>query len=163
MRKLLFLLFFLGISVSSFAQFRDTEIFKPGIKDEIIDTDPNFIFKIFSPERFRMTHSYSMSYSNFSGGGLALGMYTNSMNFRLADNLTFRLDASIAHSPYSSFSDNFTNQLTGFSISQARLDYQPSDNFFVTLQYQSIPAGYRYGYGYDSWNRFGDTPYFFGR
>ncbi len=40
-----------------------------------------------------------MQYSSFGGNGLALGVYTNSMFYRLMANMDVQLDVSLIHSP----------------------------------------------------------------
>ncbi|MBI5727611.1 MAG: hypothetical protein HY965_07140 [Ignavibacteriales bacterium] len=126
------------------AQFRETNILKPSIKDGITNNDPNFIMGLFDPSRFSMSHSYSLSYSASGKNGLALGVYTNSMMFKFADNLNLVVDASMVHSPYSTFGKTMQNQLTGIYLSNAQLSYRPSENTYITLQYQNIPESYYY-------------------
>lgn len=133
------------------AQFKDTDIIKPGVKSFIVDEGDSFLFGLFDPSKFSMNHSYSMSYSTFGGNGLALGVYTNSMMYRFSDNMELQVDANLVHSPYSSFGDNFTNSITGIHLSSARLNYRPWKNFSVSLSYQQLPGLYNsYGYGYNS-------------
>lgn len=63
------------------------------------------------------------------------------------------VDASLVHSPYSSFGKNYQNQLNGIYLSGAALNYQPWKNVNVSVQYRNIPGGFFNGlYGL---NRFG--------
>ncbi|MCC6549580.1 MAG: hypothetical protein IT279_05870 [Ignavibacteriaceae bacterium] len=144
------LAFVIVFSCSAFGQYKDTEILKPGVKSFIVDDSDSFLFGLFDPSRFAMHHSYSMSYSAGGGNGVALGVYTNSMFFKLASNLNFQIDAQLSHSPYNTFGGTFGEDLSGFRISRAQLNYQPWKNFTVNLSYQQLPAnafGYGGGYG----------------
>lgn len=136
------------LTVTAEAQYKDTEILKPGVKSYIVDEGDAFLFGLFDPSKFTMNHSYSMNYSTFGGNGLALGIYTNSMMYQFSDNVDFRIDANLVHSPYSSFGNSFTDNITGFHISRAQLNYRPWKNFSVSLSYQQLP-GYYNPYGYN--------------
>ncbi len=131
--------FGLLLTASVFGQFKDTDILKPGIREGMINTSDNFILGLINPANFSMKHSYSLSYSSFGCNGIALGVYTNSMMYKLADNLNIAVDASLVHSPYSSFGKNFQNDISGIFISRASVQYNPWKNFSVSLQYNRIP------------------------
>jgi hypothetical protein len=131
-----------------FCQFKDTNIFKPSVKDGMIDESPGFILGIFNSSKFSMHHSYSMSYTSFGKEGIALGVYTNSMQYNFTDNLNVQLDASLVHSPYSSLGRNFQNSINGIYIDRAQLNYHPFDNVTVMLQYRKLPYSSYFG-GYD--------------
>lgn len=141
MKRLAFVLCLI-FAVTVSAQLKEQRISQPSVVNSIVKQSPGSLFNIFSPEKFRMNHSYSMSYTSFGGRGLALGVYTNSMFFKLADNMSFQVDASLYHSPYNSFGRNAQDQLSGFNISSARFDYKPADNMLITVQYQSLPFNY---------------------
>ena len=161
MKKLL-LAFVVVLSLSVNAQFRDDNQFKPSVREGIINTNSGgSILGFINPENFSMHHSYSLSFSSFGGGNnLALGVYTNSMAYKFADNLNVQVDANLVHSPYSSMGKQFQNSISGFYISKAQLNYQPWKDFHVTVQYRNMPYnyynnpyGYGFGYGsfYDDW------------
>lgn len=141
MPRILFVLLIV-LSVSAFPQLKEQKISQPSVVNSIVNQSPGSLFNIFSPEKFRMNHSYNMSYTSFAGGGLALGVYTNSMLFKLAENMSFQVDASMFHSPYNTFGKNAADQLSGFSISSARFDYKPTENMLITVQYQNLPYNY---------------------
>lgn len=152
MKKILIIA--LTLITISFAQFRENNLFKPGVKDGLVNSDPNFLFGLFNSNNFSMNHSYSLSFSSFGSNGLALGVYTNSMLFKLTDNMNFQVDASLVHSPYNSFGKDFQNNLNGFYISRAQFNYKPYENFSLSIQYRNMP-GYNSPYGYDDYyNRF---------
>lgn len=131
-------------SISLNAQFKETNILKPSIRDGITNNSPDFVLGMFDPAKFNMSHSYSLSYTASGSNGLALGVYTNSMMYKFTDKLQLLVDASLVHSPYSTFGKNVQNQLTGIYISKAQLNYRPSENTYISLQYQNLPESYYY-------------------
>ncbi len=139
----------------SFAQFKE-ELNKPvDIKGKIITGQPSSFFTSFiNPENFSMSHSVSMSYSTMGGNGMALGIYTNSMRYEFNENLDIEVDASLVNTPYNSYGDNFSNQINGIYLSRAQINYSPSDDFHMVVQYRSAPAGYYYNrpFGYRGYN-----------
>ena len=146
MKKIFILICFVFVLPSAvFAQFKDSNIFKPSVKDGMIDDSPNFILGIFDPSKFSMHHTYSMSYTSFWKEGIALGVYTNSMQYNFTDKLNVQLDASLVHSPYSSFGKNFQNSISGIYVDRAQLNYTPWDNVKVMLQYRQIPYSSYFG------------------
>jgi hypothetical protein len=152
MKKILtfaLLLFVLPLTVHP--QFKDSNIFKPSVKDGMINDSPNFILGIFDASKFTMHHTYSMSYSSMGKEGIALGVYTNSMQYNFTDKLNVQFDASLVHSPYSTLGKNFQNSISGIYIDRAQLNYAPWDNVTVMLQYRQIPYSSYYG-GNDYFN-----------
>lgn len=86
---------------------------------------------------------------------MALGVYTNSMAYKLASNLNIQLDASLVHTPYSSMSKQFQNNINGIYISNAQLNYEPWKDVRVVVQYRNLPYSYYNGYdgfGYGLFN-----------
>jgi hypothetical protein len=153
MRKGLLIVLLFAVT-SGYAQFKDDNIFKPTVREGIITHSPNLIFGFINPDNLIMNHSYSMSYTTFGGNGVALGVYTNSLLFKFADNLNLEVDASLVHSPYSSFGKNHQNMLNGIYLSKAQLNYQPWDNFNISVQYRSLPGNYYSPYsGFYGYNR----------
>lgn len=164
MRKLIFL-FIIGFSVMSFGQFRDQVSRQPNISDGLIrNSSPSLLLGFINPNNFTMKHSYSMSYSTWGGNGLALGAYTNSMQYKFNDKLNVQVEASLVHSPYSTFGKELTNQINGIYINRAALNYKPFENFQINIQYNQYPYGYspyynRAGYsGFRDWG-FSDDPW----
>ena len=149
MKYIFTLLLFISIS---FAQFKEDVDKSELIKNSLYTEGPSGFFTNFlSSENFQMKHTLSMSYTAGGGQGVALGIYTNSMMFKIADNIDLQVDASFVNSPYNSLGKEFTDGINGVYISNARLDYKISDKTSLTLQYRNLPYnyGYRYGYGYD--------------
>lgn len=156
MKKLLLIIL---LTSMAFAQFKDSGSDKIDIHKGIYNnTTSGFFSNFFSSDRFSMKHSFEMSYSAAGQNGLALGVYTNQMAFKFADNLTFLLDASLVNSPYNTFGDNFTKSINGVYITRAQLNYKLSESTNISVQYRSYPTGggfYRpYGYYNNYFNDF---------
>ena len=158
LRKILIISLF--VSSVAFSQFKD----KNGqtIQDGITNYSPSgFLTNFFNPNNFKMNHSVSMSYSSFGGSGLALSTYTNSMAYRFSENLNVQVDASIVASPYSSFGPEHQNSINGIYLSRALLNYSPTKNMNLSIQFHNPPPG-SYYYG-NSWGRFPTDTRRFGR
>lgn len=104
-----------------------------------------------------MSHSYSMSFSNFGGQMQNLNAYTNHMFFDISDRLNAQVDVSLLHSPFGNSYMNNDNLSTQIIIDQARLDFKLSSNSSISVQFSQRPSYYGYnpfGYGgYYSPNR----------
>lgn len=93
-----------------------------------------------------MSHSYSMSFSNFGGQMQNINAYTNHMYFDISDRFNAQLDVSVLHSPLgNSFMTNDNSLGAQIIIDQARLDYQLSPNARISFQFSQRPAYYGYG------------------
>jgi hypothetical protein len=143
MKKILFFAIILFAS-HNYAQFKDPAFPTTNIKDGIIDYSSGSLFGFLNSENFSMRHSIGMSYASFGGQGIALGTYTNSMMYRFSEDLNVQVDASIVHSPYSTFGKEFQNDLSGIYISHAAVNYRPWKDFHITLQYNQYPGSYYY-------------------
>lgn len=104
-----------------------------------------FGFLGLDPNKFSMTQSYSLSFMAAGGQGFGQGMYLNTMRYRFSQPLTLSLQWGILHEPFkgaglpSAFG-------SGFFVSGASLDYAPSKNFKIGVQYSSYPrTGSYYG------------------
>jgi len=147
----------LGISLTGFAQFKHTDAESPNIMNGIVDqsaSSDGLFGGFFSSDNFHMSHSYDLSYQTFGGQGLALGVYTNSMFFKLGSDVNFQTDISVVNSPYSSLGKDFQNSLNGIYLSRAALNYQPYKDLSISVQYSRLPGGYNPYYGIGSFNRF---------
>jgi hypothetical protein len=162
--KKIVLIFIIGVALTGFAQFRDSGLDSPGVRDGIIDhSGGGNLFGFLNSDNFQMKHSYDMSYSSFGGEGFALGVYTNSMFFRINPDLNIQTDISIVNSPYSTMGKNFQNNLNGIYLSRAAINYQPFKDFSISLQYRTLPGTYSpymyngfgsmagFGRNYDPW------------
>ncbi|MFA3782985.1 hypothetical protein ABRY23_07985 [Melioribacteraceae bacterium 4301-Me] len=157
MKKLSILLLFAAFSIIN-AQFKNQTNDLVDIRSSMINNNTsNLLFGFFNPANFQMHHSFSMSYSTFGGGGLALSTYTNSMFYKFNDKLNLQADISVVNSPYNTFGSQFTKQLNGIYLSRAMLNYTPTKNMSISIEYNHLPYN-PYYYGYDPFFR---SNYFF--
>ena len=144
----------LVLSCSSFAQFREELSNQPNVQSSLIRSDDSgLLFGFFNPANFSMRQSVSMSYMTFGNQGLALGMYTNSMSYKISNPLTLSADVSLMNSPYSSLGKDFTQGLNGIYLTRADLNYHPTNNFQIDLQFNQNPMSRYYSpyYYYNPW------------
>jgi hypothetical protein len=168
-KNILVILLFISASLA-FGQYKDTGIEPPSVKEGIVTDDPGGTLGFLNSDDFIMRHSFSLNYSTFAGQSVSMTSYTNSMFYRLMNNMNVQLDVSVLYSPYSTLGDKFQKDISGVYISNAALNYYPWKNFSVHLQYSAMPYGYGfynpyYGYGnpfYYSGGLFGnrsDSPF----
>lgn len=145
-------LVFLLLSIPVFAQSglerQDNTSSANAIGDSRIDNK----FSLFDLSRFEMHNSYTLSYFSSGGRGMTIGMYMNSIIYRISNPLTLHIDLAWVHQPGNLFSsDRGTPTDYGSILPSFTLTYHPSDKFYMEIGYRSIP-GYMY-YGLDRWGR----------
>lgn len=87
-----------------------------------------------------MSHSYSMSFSNFGGQMQNMNAYTNSMYFDVSDKLDAQVDLSVLHSPFGNSFMNNSNAINAqIIVDRARIDYRLSENTRISLQFSQNP------------------------
>ena len=127
------------------AQFRQRPTDEPSAAGSFVHPPTSEAWLgLFNPENFSMHQSYSMSYTSFASQGIALGRYTNSMDYKFSDKLDARVDVSLQHSPYSTLDKGMMNSFTGIFLDRAELNYKPADNFLLRISYRQMPAYYGY-------------------
>ena len=159
MKKILVLaVLMLIVSSLSYAQFKDQLPNSSDVGSSLIQPDDGngLLFGIFNPASFSMRQSLSMSYMTVGNQGLALGMYTNRMSYKISNPLTISADVSLLNSPYSSLGKNFSQGLNGIYLTGADLNYHPSNNFQIDLQFYQNPLARYYSpyyspYYYNPW------------
>jgi len=136
------------------AQWKTQPQDKVPVGESLMRTDGDgLLFGWFDPSRFSMGHTYSLSYTTMGGKGYSLGEYTNSMRYQISDPLSIRLDLSLSHSPFDSYGGKLGQELSGFRISRAELNYQPSKNTFLQIQFRQLPPSqYLMGFGSSFYN-----------
>jgi len=150
-KKFLLLIVFISASLT-FGQYKDKGIEPPSVKEGITTENSGGILGFLNSDDFIMRHSFSLNYTTFAGQSISLTSYTNSMFYRLMNNLNVQMDVSVLYSPYSTFGDQFQKDISGIYISNASVNYYPWKDFSVHLQYNAVPYGYGfynpyYGYG----------------
>ena len=156
MKKIIIILFFLVASVNG--QFKGDENKPVDIRGGILSADPvSSLFGFINPANLNMGHSFEMSYSAFGNDGMALGVYTNRLSYEFSEEFNLELNTSFVNSPYNTLGENFTRSLNGIYIDRARINYNPSKDFNISLQFSNSPYRYynRYNYrGFSSFPRF---------
>jgi hypothetical protein len=161
MKKYFLIILLLVVSISN-AQFKSDLENKPSVKNGILNTSSfGSLLGFINPDNFSMHHSFDLSFSSFGGfGNMALGVYTNSMEYKFSDNLNIQTDISIINSPYNTFGKDFTKQLNGVYLSRAAINYKVSDDMKIFIEYRSVPGGYYSPFGYSGYSPFYRDNYF---
>lgn len=147
MKKFFILFLLIGLVLSVNAQFKEELDNKPSVREGFLNPGlSNNIFGFIDPSKFSMNHSVNMSYSAFGGQGVALGVYTNSMRYDFSNNLNLQVDASLVNSPYNTLGDGFTNSINGIYLSRAAVNFKPSDNTRISIEFRNGPGGYYNNY-----------------
>ena len=150
-----FFIIFLVFTIIARAQYRDELNRSVDVKSGILNNSSSgSLLSFINPDNFSMNHSFEMSYSAFGGGGMALGVYTNSMSFKFNDQLKLETDLSLVNSPYNSFGKDFSKNINGVYLSRVQLTYKPFDNMSVIVQYRQLPGGYYSPFGYTGYSSF---------
>lgn len=159
--SLLCLVVCLGVAVPAQAQLRkDVQSQQPSARLYGTDGPAFSLNKLFSPEHFRMSHSYEMSFGSFGGRSSSLGMYTNTMQFQFDQKLAARVDVAFAHSPFGGLTGNPLGPDADrgrLFLRNAEIAYRPSENMRLHLSVRQSPYGtymdpYGYGYGYNPYH-----------
>lgn len=101
---------------------------------------------MFDLSRINLSHAYSFGF--FSGGGTSFsrGLYSGSMTYQIAQPLTLTLNLGILHDPSAIWGDKRIGNSARF-LPSGWIDWQPSNNFRLSLGFETIPAYYHTGYG----------------
>ncbi|MBE0645962.1 MAG: hypothetical protein IH600_17910 [Bacteroidetes bacterium] len=122
------------------AQFRGEEPGQPSVRDGVYrSSGDNYIFGFFNPDNLEMRHSVSVSYGSYGDQGLGMSMYTNSLRYRISEPLSVRADVAMMFSPFGSASSMFKQDLSGIFLRRASVDYRPSKDMHISLQYRNDP------------------------
>ena len=139
------LMLVLVLSSVSYAQFKD-QLGQPNVENSLIRSDygGGLLFGLFNPANFSMRQSVSMNYMTMGNQSIAIGMYTNSMSYRISNPLTLSADVSIMNSPYNSLGNSFAKSINGIYLTRAELNYRPSNNFQIDVQFSQNPMNAYY-------------------
>ena len=105
---------------------------------------------LLDPSRFSMHQSFSTSFMTSGKHSVFSNLYSNTINYKMADNLELQLDLAYRYTPsqlnknsglYSATGSN--NQ--GLFLPSFGMKYQPSNALTIEFQYQKMDP---YGYGY---------------
>lgn len=127
------------------AQYKSQATERTSVTNSFYKPAPNIyaLMSWFNAQNFKMNHNFSLQYITGSGYGMSLATYTNSMFYQISNNLNARMDISLIGSPFGSY--NTGNNFNKLFISRVELNYKPWENFYMQLQYRSLPYSY-HGY-----------------
>ncbi|MEW6686165.1 MAG: hypothetical protein AB1393_08170 [Candidatus Edwardsbacteria bacterium] len=89
------------------------------------------LFRFFTPSRFSMSHSYTLSYSLANSKGQWQGLYLNQMSYRLSPSLLLEFDLATRFEPFKK-----TSQIQKSFVPYFSLQYQPNKNLFFKIDYR---------------------------
>ncbi len=105
-------------------------------------------FGLLDPGKFSMSHSYMMSYLSSGGKRNMVGLYMNTMNYAISDPLSLTVHLGYLHQPFN-LSGTQNASFNNAILSAFELSYQPRKDFFLKIEYGSVPYQY--------------SPYYWGR
>jgi hypothetical protein len=98
---------------------------------------------------------------------VSLASYTATMNYKILKNMNLSADVTMQYSPYASIGSNnpainkdFQNSLNGINLSRVSLDYRPTKDMSISINYINQKGSY---YGYDNYYNNYHNPYWLGR
>jgi len=144
-------------SVGQFSTPQQTFNGAPKVGD-LVNAPSGMGWGLLDPSRFRMRQSYSLSYMSGSGGSGSVGMYMNNIEYKLFEPLTLHVGLGYLHQPFGSSGGNAVGLSAdnGFFIPSAGIEYHPSENFLLMVDFRQYPSGTS---PYDRWGYGGWTPY----
>lgn len=99
----------------------------------------------------QVRQSYSLAYASGGGASMSQGTYLTQMSYRLSDPLTLHLDVGMATPLYSSGMNGADMQGSKLVLPRVGLEYRPTENTLVSLNYSRMPANAMAGSGYGFW------------
>jgi hypothetical protein len=131
---------FCGITVG---QFRSQPEARSSAGESLLRPDDGgLLFGWFDPSRLTMHNSYTLSYTTSGSKGYSLGELTSNIAYQISDPLSVQFDVSLLHSPFNNLGGNFANNISGIYLTRAELNYRPSKNMFLQIQYRQLPSMY---------------------
>lgn len=101
-------------------------------------------FSLLDPSRFKMSHSYTLSYFSSGKTSGSFGVYSNLMEYHFSDPLSITLSLNYLHQPLSVFHEDRLG-IKDAILPNFQLRYRPNDNFSFTINVLTFPQGYLQG------------------
>lgn len=130
----------LSFSIEGRAQLKK-DSGNPNISNVLSTPNRDFLLGFLDPSKINMHHSFSMSYSGFSGQGMMLNTYLNTIDFQLSENLFLQTNIGLMNSPYNSFGEDFYLNDTRL-FGGAKLKYRFNEQSSIQLQFDYTPYYY---------------------
>ena len=164
MKKLSLIVVILALVTGiSFSQFKEI----PGKTKTQLKSGNGLLLGFINPKNFSISHSFNMNVMTGGNTSVSLASYTATMNYKILKNLNLSADVTMQYSPYASIGSNnpainkdFQNSLNGINLSRVSLDYQPTKDMSISINYFNHKGGY---YGYDNYNNNYYNPFWLGR
>ncbi|MCC6866404.1 MAG: hypothetical protein IT280_09640 [Ignavibacteria bacterium] len=152
------------VTVSTFSQFKEIP---NKTRTKLKNSSNGLILGFINPKNFSISHSFNMSVMTGSNASVSLASYTATMNYKVLKNMNLSADVTLQYSPYASIGSNnpglnkdFQNSFNGINLSRVSLDYQPTKDMYISINYFNTKGSY---YGYDN-NYYGYyNPFWYGR
>jgi len=122
------------LTASVFGQFR-RDVPNTNIRESIAGRTE--YSSLFDPNRYQMSHSFSMSILSMGGSPVSVGAYTNSFSFALSPNLILNTQVSLVQPSMG----GINNQ--GQLYYNVGVDYQPSKNSSFSFKINNYPTYYQ--------------------
>jgi hypothetical protein len=142
----------LGLILTAVAVFgqqnpNQSSIFNP---DELSQKPAGFLNQLIDPDKFSMSQSYSLSFMSSGRQSTNIGLYLNTINYRISDPLMAQVSVGYMHQPLGGMASQ-ANQNGQVFLQRAMLQYKPTENMTFTVDYQQIPYNAMSPY---YWNRY---------
>lgn len=146
----------------SFSQFKEIP---NKTKTQLKSGSSGLILGFINPKNFSLTHSFNMSVQTGGNTSVSLASYTATMNYKILKNINLSADVTMQYSPYASIGSNnpainkdFQSSLSGINLSRVSLDFQPTKNMYISINYINQKNNL-YGYGSNYYN----NPFWYNR
>lgn len=147
----------------SFSQFKEI----PSKTKTQLKSGNGLILGFINPKNFSISHSFDMSVMSGGNTSVSLASYTATLNYKILKNMNLSADVTMQYSPYASIGSNnpainkdFQNSLNGINLSRVSLDYRPTKDMSISINYFNPKGSY---YGYDNYYNNYHNPYWLGR
>ena len=146
----------------SFSQFKEIP---NKTKTQLKSGSSGLILGFINPKNFSLTHSFNMSVETGGNSSVSLASYTSTMNYKILKNMNLSADVTMQYSPYASIGSNnpainkdFQNSLNGINLSRVSLDFHPTKNMYISINYINQKNNL-YGYSSNYYN----NPFWYNR
>ena len=117
--------------------------------------------KIFDPAKLSMQQSYTMSYTGNGQGTYSSGVYINHISYQIFQPVKLYVDLGVANMFHNTMQPNQSNQSNqlndnqpNFIIPRIGLNYQATDNLFLSIQYTNLKDAWQAGNYYSPFGSF---------
>jgi len=147
----------LSPSNTAYAQYKEI----PSDTKLKLKSGNGLILGFINPKNFSINHSVNLQYVTMGNASLSLASYTATLNYAILKNLKVSADVTMQYSPYASLGINnpvlnkdFQNSFNGINLSRVSLQYKPTENMYINIDYINNNNLYLFDNYY--YNRFWD-------